>query len=219
MTAVLRLYPRRWRERHGDEMAALLEDRPPSLADRVDLARGAIDAHLHPPERSRLPAVAGLTGGAAWTVGGLVVLTQPLPPDWPGYLFDMLPLAIVGAASLLVAVVACWLRLGDARDTADRLALDLAVAGHVAWIAALAAALLAVDYGPTTAVAATAAAFGTALVGLALLRAGDAPRAALLVTAASLLVVPATWSFVGFGLAWSAIGLLAVPPEVEPTIG
>jgi nitrite reductase/ring-hydroxylating ferredoxin subunit len=45
---LLRLYPRRWRERYGGEFEALLEDRPPGVREVVDVARGALDAHLAP---------------------------------------------------------------------------------------------------------------------------------------------------------------------------
>lgn len=214
--SLLRLYPRAWRERHGDEMLALLEDRPPSLADRIDLVRGALDARLHPSDPSRLPAVAAITGGAAWTIAGLVVLGQPVAPDWPGYLFDVLPLCVVGIGCLLVAIVGSWLRLGDARDAADRVAVQLAVAGHLAWVVALAAAAFGIDYGPTTAIASTAAAVGTALVGLVLLRAGESVRAGLLVAAATAILLPSTWAFLLFGLAWSAVGFLAIPPKLRP---
>ena len=51
MKTLLRLYPRAWRERYGDEMLALLEAQPASLLDRLDLIGGAIDAHLHPQVR------------------------------------------------------------------------------------------------------------------------------------------------------------------------
>jgi len=51
VTALLRLYPRDWRERYGDEFLALLESKPPDLLDRVDIVRGAVDARLHPQER------------------------------------------------------------------------------------------------------------------------------------------------------------------------
>ena len=44
---VLRLYPRRWRDRYGIEMRALLAEREPSLGDLFDLALGGIDARLH----------------------------------------------------------------------------------------------------------------------------------------------------------------------------
>jgi hypothetical protein len=44
---VLRLYPRRWRERYGDELDELLEEAGVDLATIWDLFRGALDAHLH----------------------------------------------------------------------------------------------------------------------------------------------------------------------------
>jgi nitrite reductase/ring-hydroxylating ferredoxin subunit len=47
VSAVLRVYPRRWRERYLAEMTALLADREPGWRDLLDLARGALDARLH----------------------------------------------------------------------------------------------------------------------------------------------------------------------------
>ena len=44
---VLRAYPRRWRQRYGAEMAALLAERKPGWGDLLDLARGGLDARLH----------------------------------------------------------------------------------------------------------------------------------------------------------------------------
>jgi len=44
---VLRAYPRRWRERYGEEMAALLAEREPGWRDLLDLVRGGLDARLH----------------------------------------------------------------------------------------------------------------------------------------------------------------------------
>ena len=48
MTWLLRLYPRPWRRRYGDEVAAMLSGRGFSLAVAVDLVAGAIDVRLHP---------------------------------------------------------------------------------------------------------------------------------------------------------------------------
>ena len=49
---LLRLYPRAWRERYGEELAAQLEaERPLRLGVVADLVRGALDAHLHPLRR------------------------------------------------------------------------------------------------------------------------------------------------------------------------
>lgn len=45
---ILRLYPLAYRRRYGDEMRALLEDRPPTTRAVLDLLRGALVAHLRP---------------------------------------------------------------------------------------------------------------------------------------------------------------------------
>ena len=47
MTTLVRLYPRRWRDRYETEFLGLLEMRPPSARDRVDILLGALDARLH----------------------------------------------------------------------------------------------------------------------------------------------------------------------------
>jgi hypothetical protein len=44
----LAAYPHAHRERYGEEMAGLVEDRPVSAGDVLDLARGAAVAHLRP---------------------------------------------------------------------------------------------------------------------------------------------------------------------------
>jgi hypothetical protein len=40
----LKLYPRDWRDRYGDELSELVGDRPLSLRNAIDLIAGAIDA-------------------------------------------------------------------------------------------------------------------------------------------------------------------------------
>ena len=94
MSAVLRLYPRAWRERYGDELAALLAEHPASPGDQIDLIRGAIDAHLHPQvpgadvspdeetsmDQRRLGVVAAL-GGIAWILAAVSVVVLPLNAD------------------------------------------------------------------------------------------------------------------------------------------
>ena len=46
--SLLHLYPRAWRGRYGDEVLAMLEQRPLSFTDGINLFFGALDAHLHP---------------------------------------------------------------------------------------------------------------------------------------------------------------------------
>ena len=57
---VLRAYPRRWRERYGAEMDALLAERTPGWRDLLDLARGGLDARLHRLVRPPMQLVAAM---------------------------------------------------------------------------------------------------------------------------------------------------------------
>lgn len=50
MTWMLRLYPRAWQKRYGNEVATLLESEDRSLRLFVDLFAGAIDARLNPQD-------------------------------------------------------------------------------------------------------------------------------------------------------------------------
>ena len=98
MTSVLiRLYPRAWRQRYGEEMRELLASQPSSLRTFTDLVAGALDARLNPQHVPAVPAgategvgtmmkalrcgaPAGVTvqdqwRSAAWMVGGSFVLT------------------------------------------------------------------------------------------------------------------------------------------------
>lgn len=68
---LLRLYPAKWRERYGEEIAGLIAGEPP-ISRSFDLLRGAIDAHLHP--ELVLPALAAVGGG---TVRGGSRLSRP----------------------------------------------------------------------------------------------------------------------------------------------
>lgn len=213
---LLRLYPPRWRARYGAEMLALLELRPAGPRDRLDLARGALDAWLNPPEPSVVPGFTALLGGGAWIVAALMVALQPVPPDWPGYVQEMLPIATVGTAFLLAATVGCALRLGDGGGRLRAFAVLAACGGYSAWLAALAAALLGLEYGAATAVTSTAAGMGTVLVGLALLRAGDWPVAGLVVAAPIALLAPPGWTWLGFGAIWTAIGVLCLTARPRP---
>jgi hypothetical protein len=206
--SLLRLYPRSWRLRYEDEVRDLLEARPPGRRDRLDLVRGALDAHLHPAEPSVVSAFASLSAGATWTAAAMVVAAQPVPPDWPGYVVEALPLALIGVGCLIVAIGGLWLRLGDDIGRLDRLAVLIAVVAHVIWVLALLGALLRLGYGAPTGAASTLAAVGEALLAVALIRHGRAVLGTLLATASVALVIPAGWGFIAFGLTWSVIGLI-----------
>ncbi len=81
------LYPAAWRQRYGEEFLALLEDQPPGAIEVIDVAWGAIDAHLFPqaPEGrfrmfTRLAGLAAIGAGGALLVGftGLNEITVPV---------------------------------------------------------------------------------------------------------------------------------------------
>jgi hypothetical protein len=83
----LKLYPREWRERYGDELSAMVGDRPLSLGSSIDLIAGAIDARF--TEERKMPSIlktgcltsndpqslADGIRGAAVMIGGTVVLS------------------------------------------------------------------------------------------------------------------------------------------------
>lgn len=211
------LYPRAWRTRYETEFQAVLADRPAtSLADRLDIVRGALDAHLHPEERSAVPPISAVLGGGMWVLVAASIIALPAPPDWPGYLLETVPLALAGVIALGVAIIGCWLRLDRSGDRSVRrlgaAGVAIAIVGNVLWSTALLAAVAGVGYGAPVALASTMAGVGTLLVGLALARAADWPIAGLLVIAPVLLVLP-PWLissgplFLSFGLAWIGIGL------------
>ena len=68
MSALIRLYPRSWRERYEPEFLGLLEVRPPSVRDRLDIVRGALDARANlgsPRVSTRLTRFASISAVAA----------------------------------------------------------------------------------------------------------------------------------------------------------
>lgn len=109
----LALYPHAWRVRYGAEMRALLDARGPSLSALVDLARGALHAHLRP---------GGLTGsprqrmrGTVWATlvcfatlgllgGGFAKATEDAPFRAAG---SSHPLLAGSRAALAALAVAC----------------------------------------------------------------------------------------------------------------
>ena len=104
MTRLIRVYPQRWRDRYEAEVMAILEVRPPTFRDRLDIVRGAIDAHLHPgqidggtpiPWTNRIPGLLALTGGLMWA--GPVVASALLGTD-PG------AQGLIGSSVILMAV-------------------------------------------------------------------------------------------------------------------
>lgn len=66
MSALIRLYPRQWRDRYEVEFLGILEARPPSGRDRLDIVFGAVDARLHPELPGRPDAPGRSTPASRW---------------------------------------------------------------------------------------------------------------------------------------------------------
>jgi hypothetical protein len=217
-TALVRLYPRSWQRRYGDEMRAMLDDATFRRGDLVDLARGALDAWLHPTTPSRIPAAASIVGGGIWTIVAAGVVFQPVPLDWPGYLAETVLFAAVAAVVLLVATLGCALRAGDDGGPAMTVAAWVTGIGYVAWLAALFATTSGVAGAPILAAAQTIAMIGTLLIGLLLVRGGDDAVGFLLIAGAVAMLVPWVVAWLVFGATWTAVGMVLVTePRRPPT--
>jgi hypothetical protein len=211
---LLGLYPAAWRRRYADEMLATLEQGRLGPRGRLDLVRGALDAWLHRP--SRMPVAAALGTGGLWTVAGAGIVAQPAPPDWPGYLLEALPLAILATGLGGLATIGCWARRSDVVGRTGDLAIGLAVIGHVAWTTALIVAWLGVGYGPATMAAQALAVLGAILVGLVLLRAGDEWIGAILVIGPAVMLFGWPIAWLAFGFGWTLVGtLLLARPDPD----
>lgn len=206
---LLRLYPRAWRDRYGAEMAALLESTAPDFRARVDLVRGALDAHLSRADAApgRIGIAAALVAGAAWTIIAVASLGAPAPPDWPGYLVETLPLAAIGASAILVAAIAAARPAWSANGLPLEFGLVAVVVGHGFWVVALCLAVFGGPYGAITAVASSLAAIATAWLGIALMRAGLHPIGEAVAVAGAVLLVPSPSAWLVSGALWTGIGL------------
>lgn len=153
MSRLLALYPKAWRDRYGDELASVLEERPASLRDRLDLVRGAIDAHRHPELASRgapepfavaaNDAVVGrrlgfaaLLGAVSWTLTWLVMSLGPIVQDPGGFSYRdgsaALPLLLL-AGALLVAGLLGQLVILPRSARLARAGAIIAVPGVLLW--------------------------------------------------------------------------------------
>ena len=111
---LIRCYPARWRERYGDEFAAILEERPLGPFDVADILLGALDARLRhgrhagvtnerrPSMSLRLGGLAAIVGAPAWMAGFVIGSGTFLGGDTRGAAI----LVLFGSVALLVALAA-----------------------------------------------------------------------------------------------------------------
>lgn len=112
MSRLVALYPAAWRARYEDEFRAVLAVRPPSLGERLDIVRGAIDARLRPqlPGPERIADRFGLGPLAGFALLALAVLLYangPVQDDEYGTYRDgsaALPFFVLAAVLLSVGL-------------------------------------------------------------------------------------------------------------------
>jgi hypothetical protein len=143
-----------------------------------------------------------------WTVAAAAVVTQPTPADWPGYIADMLWLALLAASCLLAATLGCALRATGRGRRARTAAVALTIVGYLLWFAALAVTATAGLDGPGLAAAQTLAMLGSAFVGVILIRGGDATIGFLILVGSVAMLLPWTVTWLVLGASWNAVGWL-----------
>jgi len=80
-TWLLRLYPRAWRERYGQEFLALLGEGPLSPAEWLDVMRGAMDAWLSGESgAAAAPAPVAANGGRTMRLKALMACERRTAP-------------------------------------------------------------------------------------------------------------------------------------------
>lgn len=151
MRRLIGLYPRAWRERYAAEFEDLLDDRPATFRDQLDIAAGALDAWLHPQvaghpvdpaaagrhRRRLLGPAAAITGGGLLILGGALMFATPVDPILRYKLVDVPFIAgVLGMALVSLAAVARSSRpgVGSGPATAAGVAmLGAALATALPW--------------------------------------------------------------------------------------
>jgi hypothetical protein len=232
MNRWIRLYPVAWRARYGDELLALLEERPPTIGDRIDIVRGALDARMHPQViaadaaeggptlAARFAGIAAIAGGTLWALGGIAMNAAPVMRN-VGYKDSTAGIITIFAGMVLVGIAG----LVTARGVSGT-----GRAGTGSAIAMLVGAALTPLPWPIMFLGYLTGAIGATVFGVAIYRAIGRPTALLVGAAAivslfintedgrALLTVP-------YGVAWALFGLdialrrPALRPVIAPAAG
>jgi hypothetical protein len=166
MSALIRLYPRAWRDRYETEFRELLEARRPGVRDRIDIVSGAIDARLHPEVPGQVPGgvphrrvpvatITSMVGGVAFLgwIGLILRDFRGWGTGQPGSEALLLVLSAISTIALVAAHAAIvFAGAGTIRPigvlggsiAAVTFGLSVLGAGSLTVIALLASALLAI---------------------------------------------------------------------------
>ena len=229
VSGLVRLYPAAWRDRYEEEFLALLEARPPTLGDRFDIVRGAVDARLHPQvHRPDAPVPDGdgatgrviarglgfgaIAGAGIWLAGWVIAMAGPVIVDGEVTYHDAaaaFPLFLLAIGLLVAGLVGQLIVLPSAARLA-RIGATLAVPFLVMWSIApwypteyvvASAGLLSLAVGAVRAGAWSARNGAAVVLGLTAL------TATILLAFAGLIGLPQELSFVVAGLAGACIWL------------
>jgi hypothetical protein len=221
MSALVRLYPAAWRERYEAEFLDLLEASPPTVGDRLDIVRGAIDARLHPQVRRASPEPAGppdqraadlvvarrlgfgaLAGAGVWVAAWAIALMGPLVYDGYGAYRDgaaAMPAWILALALLVGGLIGQVIWLPPTARVA-RLGAVIAMPAFIMW-----------SFGPWLLLP-----FAIGMAGLVTLAVG-AVRARAWSAAAGLFVAASPFLLLG-AVVLGFSGLISLPQDVGTTL-
>ena len=117
MRWIIGLYPKAWRERYGEEMETILEERASGPFELIDLLLGALDAHLHlrglddhSEHRKgvtmslRTAGIAAIIGGAFWGLTWLLIAVNEIFGNGDGDVPLAFLTILISSAAILVAL-------------------------------------------------------------------------------------------------------------------
>jgi hypothetical protein len=222
-----------WRDRYQDEFLALLEERPPTRTQVLDIAWGALDAHLFPqaPEGrfrmfTRIAGVAALAAGLLLAIGSAFSVPDEINRYTVPSIYVLIVIGIVGIHLRQVSVrpglawfgfaagILPWL-MGIVSMLLSWAGVLPPSGGEVAWVGAfgmwigttiLGATMLAIRVFPMPVGLAITIAAPLAMIGLAMGRADASVDLLNFLSRAGVVLV-------GLGWAGAGVSMLTAQPR------